>query len=122
MDDQECYAWAEIFNSPWDSLVDAMSQRAAALGLEQIISRKTLIWLKTDKEQSRWIFIKDPSDITSIRDIFNNDENVKSPSCFIVVQQPDSSDDRGDIIFDIFRLNQESYLWHFNRVYTPPKK
>jgi hypothetical protein len=29
---------------------------------------------------------------------------------------------RGDVIFDIFRLSPQSYLWHFNRVYTPPKK
>jgi hypothetical protein len=33
-----------------------------------------------------------------------------------------TSDTRGDIIFDIFRLSPQSYLWHFNRVYTRPEQ
>jgi len=122
MDDQECYEWARIFIAPWESLVNEMSQRAIAMGLVQKELGTTLVWLKGDKEHCRWLFIQDPSDIQAIRDVFNSDENVESPSCFVVVKQPDPSDDRGDIIFDMFRLNPESYLWHFNRVYTPPIK
>jgi hypothetical protein len=128
MDDQEAYKWAEIFNSPWDILVKSMSQRAQSLGLLQPDGPSgeqrdsTLVWLKDGKENCRWLFVNDPSDIQAIRKVFNNEDNVKSPSCFVVVKQPDPSDDRGDIIFDIFRLNAQSYLWHFNRVYTPPRR
>jgi hypothetical protein len=121
MDDQECYEWANIFIEPWESLVDSMSSRAKALGLIQVEKNETLIWMKEGKEQYRWLFIDDPSDIQLVRDVFNNDENLRSPSCFVVVKQSDPSDDRGDVIFDMFRLNPQSYLWHFNRVYTPPK-
>jgi hypothetical protein len=122
MDKKECYAWAKIFNSPWESLVDSMSQRAKAMGLSQEEKQSTVIWRKDGNEQCRWLFVNDPSDIQAIRHVFNSEDNVKSPACFVVVRQPDPSDDRGDIIFDIFRLNPQSYLWHFNRVYTPPKK
>ena len=122
MDDQECYEWAKMFVAPWESLVNSMSQRAQAMGLLQKDIDATLIWHKEGKEHCRWLFIQDPSDIQAIRDVFNSDENVNSASCFVVVKQPDPSDDRGDVIFDMFRLNSDSYLWHFNRVYTPPKK
>jgi hypothetical protein len=129
VDDQEAYKWAKIFNSPWESLVDGMSQRAKALGLTQEENDSTLVWLKDGKENcpnldpvDRWLLVNDPSDIRAIRKVFNNEDNVKSPSCFVVVRQPDPSDDRGDVIFDIFRLNPQSYLWHFNRVFTEPKK
>jgi hypothetical protein len=122
MDKQECYEWAKIFNSPWEALVDSMSQRAKAMGLSQEEKHSTLIWLKDANEQCRWLFVNDPSDIQAIRQVFNSEDNVKSPACFVVVRQPDPSDERGNIIFDIFRLNPQSYLWHFNRVYTPPKK
>jgi uncharacterized protein YnzC (UPF0291/DUF896 family) len=122
MDKKERYAWADIFNSPWESLVNSMSQRAKAMGLSQEEKKSTLFWRKDGNEQCRWLFLNDPSDIQAIRDVFNSEDNVKSPACFVVVRQPDPSDDRGDIIFDIFRLNPQSYLWHFNRVYTPPKK
>lgn len=122
MDDQECYEWANIFISPWDTLSERMAQRAEVMGLSQTQSQSVLIWSKEGQEHCRWVFINDPSDIQAVRDIFNNDEHVQSPSCFVVVKQPDPSDDRGDIIFDIFRFNSQSYLWHFNRVYTPPKE
>jgi hypothetical protein len=129
MDDQEAYKWAKIFNSPWESLVDGMSQRAKALGLSQEEKDSALVWLKDGSENCRWLFVNDPSDpqdpesdIQAIRNVFNDEDNVRSPSCFVVVRQPDPSDDRGDIIFDIFRLSPQSYLWHFNRVYTEPKK
>jgi hypothetical protein len=122
MEDQEAYTWANIFNSSWESLVDGMSQRAKALGLSQQEEDSALVWLKDGSENCRWLFVNDPSDIQAIRKVFNNEDNAKSPSCFVVVRQLDPSDERGDIIFDIFRLNPKSYLWHFNRVYTEPKK
>jgi hypothetical protein len=120
MDDSECYEWADIFIAPWESLKSRMSERAEMLGLLQKESKGTLVWLKEGEEHCRWLFIQDASDIGAIRSVFDNDENVNSPSCFVVVKQVDPDEDRGDVIFDIFRLNPQSYLWHFNRVYTPP--
>jgi len=99
-----------------------MAQRAQGMGLTQKQAGTTLVWLKEAEEHCRWLFVRDPSDIQVIREIFNNDDNVASPCCFVVVKQPDPSDERGDIIFDIFRLSPDSYLWHLNRVYTPPEK
>lgn len=122
MDNEECYKWGEIFVEPWDSLAAKMADRAKAMGLTQEKRDKDLIWHKDSSEECRWVFVNDPSDIESIRTIFNDDENVHSPTCFVVVRQPDPSDSRGDVIFDIFRLNSQSFLWHFNRVYTRPKK
>ena len=121
MDDEECYRWGEIFAGPWNSLVGRMSDRAAAMGLVQETSDGALIWRNDSSEECRWIFINDPSDIESVRAVYNNDENVQSPACFVVVRQPDPSESRGDIVFDIFRLNPQSLLWHFNRVYTRPE-
>jgi hypothetical protein len=121
MDNEECYGWGDLFIKPWHSLSEGMADRAKALGLIQEERDKTLIWHRASSEECRWVFVEDPSDIEDIRAIFNNDENVNSPSCFVVVKQPDPSDSRGDVIFDIFRLNSQSLLWHFNRVYTRPK-
>jgi hypothetical protein len=45
----------------------------------------------------------------------------KAQRCFVVVRQPDPRESRGDIVFDIFRLNPQSLLWAFNRVYTRPE-
>lgn len=121
MDNEECYRWGEMFEKPWNSLAAGMANRAKTLGLTQEKRDKVLIWLKGASEECRWIFVDDPSDVECIRAVFNDDENVQSPACFVVVKQPDPSDSRGDVIFDIFRLNAQSLLWHFNRVYTPPK-
>jgi hypothetical protein len=120
MDEEQCYEWGNLFNSDWASLVEGMAVRADAMGLVQEDSRPALIWREGDQERSRWIFVEDPSDITVIRDVYNSDKNVQSPACFVVVKQPDPSEQRGDVVFDIFRLNPQSYLWHFYRVYTPP--
>lgn len=121
MDTEECYAWGELFTRDRDALATGMSQRAGAMGLTQHELDGILIWKRDEDEECRWVFIDDPSDIEQVRMVYNNDENTQSPCCFVVVKQPDASDTRGDIIFDIFRLNPESSLWHFNRVYTRPK-
>jgi len=97
-----------------------MAERAAAMGLTQDEEQRILIWRKDQKEQSRWFFVEDPSQTDAVRAVFNSDENAKSPACFVVVKQNDPGDDRGEVIFDVFRLNPNSYLWHFYRVYTPP--
>jgi hypothetical protein len=121
MDDEECYRWGEIFTQSWDSLAAEMAERAKTMGLTQEKKDGVLVWRKDASEKCRWVFVNDPSDIESIRAVFNDDENVQSPACFVVVKQPDPSDTRGDVIFDIFRLNAQSFLWHFNRVFTRPK-
>jgi hypothetical protein len=122
MDDKEAYEWGAIFNSDWESLKEIMGERAQILGMDQFLEGETIIWRKGTSEQMRWVFVYDPSDIDKIRRIYADEGNVLSPCCFIIVQQPDPSDSRGDIIFDMFRLSPVSYLWHFNRVYTRPDK
>lgn len=120
MDEEECYGWGELFTRDRDALASGMAARAEAMGLTQEERDGTLIWNKGAKEECRWVFVQDPSDVESVRAVYSSDENVGSPSCFVVVKQPDPSDTRGDVIFDIFRLSPRSYLWHFNRVYTRP--
>jgi len=120
MDKEEAYKWGELFSSTWPDIALGMAQRAEALNLSQETAEHKVIWRGDDGEKCRWVFIDDPSDIDSIRALYNDDANIHSPSCFVVVKQPDPSDDRGDVIFDIFRLNPQSLLWHFNRVYTRP--
>ena len=122
MDEKQCYDWGRLFNSDWVSLVRGMAERAAAMGHVQEEQQRILIWRKDGAEQSRWIFVSDPSQIEVIREVFNSDENTKSPACFVVVRQNDPSEERGDVVFDIFRLSPQSYLWHFYRVYTPPRQ
>ena len=97
-----------------------MDELRAAMGLVQEEAQGVLIWRKDDQEHSRWVFVQDPSQIEVVREVFNSDQNASSPACFVVVRQNDPSDDRGEVLFDIFRLNPTSYLWHFHRVYTPP--
>lgn len=122
MDLKEAYKWGKLFNLEKEKRAAGMAKRANALKLIQKEENDILIWNNETLEKCRWIFVKDPSDIEAIRSVYANDDNIKSPACYIVVTQPDPSDDRGDIIFDIFRLNPQSYLWHFNRVFTQPKE
>lgn len=122
MDEQQCYDWGRLFSSDWASLVRGMAQRSAAMGLVQEEQLRKLIWHKDGVEQSRWVFVDDPSQIEVIRGVFNDEQNDRSPACFVVVRQKDPSEDRGDVIFDVFRLNPQSYLWNFYRVFTPPGK
>ncbi len=122
MDEEECYRWGELFTRDWDSLASGMSARAHTMGLTQEEKNGTLIWRKGPNEHCRWVFVEDPSEVERIRAVYSSDENTQSPSCFVVVRQPDPSETRGDVVFDIFRLSPQSYLWHFNRVYTPSKK
>ena len=81
---------------------------------------ESILWLLENQAQAKFCFLDDPSDIDAVRRIYNDDSNIEVPVCFIVVKQTDPSDGRGNIIFDIFRLNSQSYLWHFNRVFTAP--
>jgi len=121
MDNNEAYKWGEIFISDWKILTEAMNKRATVLGLDQKEKNRALIWHKNNSEKIRWIFIDDPAEIEIVREVFTNADNTASPCCYIVVKQNDPSDSRGDDIYDIFRMSPESYLWHFNRVYTRPK-
>jgi len=121
MDRETCYEWGKLFASPWDEIVEGMASRAVRMGLGQKAGDRYVAWRQDGQVRVRFVFVNDPSDIDAVRRIYNDEANVLAPVCFIVVRQPDPTDDRGDIIFDIFRLSPESYLWHFNRVYTPPK-
>jgi hypothetical protein len=121
MDDRQCYEWGNLFASGWDEIVAAMGTKAVEAGLAQESGDDYVVWNKDGEAQVRYVFANDPSDIEAIRRIYNDDANISAPVCFIVVRQPDPTDDRGDILFDIFRLSPQSYLWHFNRVYTPPR-
>jgi hypothetical protein len=121
MDQEECYAWGELFTKEGNALEAGMSARAAAMGLTQEAHDDVLVWSRGPDEECRWVFVEDPSDIDRIRAVYADDGNIRSPACFVVVKQPDPSDTRGDVIFDIFRLNSHSYLWHFHRVYTRPR-
>jgi hypothetical protein len=115
------YGGGTLFASPWDELVPGMQERAKALGLTQEVGDGWLSWTQDGEERVRWVFLHDPSSIEAVRRIYNDDANVRAPVCLIVVRQPDPSETRGDIVFDIFRMSSVSYLWHFNRVYTPPE-
>jgi hypothetical protein len=121
MDEKECYDWGNTFAAPWDELVAQMGSRATVLGLEQDASDDCITWKDGDEPKTRFLFVEDPSDIEAVRRIYNDEENLQVPTCFIVVRQPDASESRGDVIFDIFRMSSASYLWHYNRVYTPPR-
>lgn len=121
MDEQTCYELGNLFASPWDDLVNGMGARAQQMGLSQELDGGDLIWRMGSEERIKYCFVPDPSDIANVRRIFNDESNTTVPVCFIVVRQPDASETRGDIVFDIFRMSPESYLWHFYRVYTPPK-
>jgi hypothetical protein len=120
MDQEECYAWGELFARPAEERRAGMSGRAERMGLRQRDEDGTLVWSRDDREACRWIFLGDPSDIERVRAIYADDRNVRSPSCYVVVDQPDPFETRGDRIFDIFRLSPASHLWHFHRVYTRP--
>lgn len=121
MDEETCYEWGNLFASPWDELVEGMSARARQMGLTQETADGDLIWLSGGDIRVKFCFVPDPSDIGRIRRVFNDDANTQVPACFVVVEQPDPSETRGDTVFDIFRMSSESYLWHFYRVYTPPR-
>lgn len=120
MDNEECYAWAETFEKAWGERVADMAARAGIMGMTQEERDGALLWMRGTGEECRWVFVDDPSDIEGVRAVFAREGNVRSPSCMVVVNQPDGSDSRGDVVYDIFRLSPRSYLWHFNRVYTRP--
>lgn len=119
-DERKVYEWGRLFASPWSEILAGMAKRAAESGLKQTASERSLTWSDGDRPVVRYVFVDDPSDFDVIRGIFNDETNVRVPVCFVVVRQPDESETRGDVVFDIFRLSPKSYLWHFYRVYTPP--
>lgn len=120
MDEEQCYAWGRLFASPWDEVVEGMAERARENGLSQVADGRYLNWMGDDGIAARFIFVDDPSDFGSVRRIYDDESNTHVPVTFIVVKQPDEDETRGDVVFDIFRLSPKSYLWHHNRVYTPP--
>ena len=120
MHEGQCYEWGLLFDSPWDEFVRSMAERAQESGLSQEVAGRSLSWLSGGRVACRFIFVDDPSDFASIRSVYEDETNARVPVCFVIVRQPDESDDRGEVIFDIFRLSPKSYLWHFHRVYTPP--
>ena len=117
-DDEAAYEWGALFASAWPVIVKAMEERAAAFGAEQEARDGILTWRSEGEVRARFVFVNDPSDITVLRAIYNDEANVTSPVCYLIVRQHDPTDDRGDVIFDIFRMSQQSYLWHFHRVFT----
>ena len=121
-DESLAYEWGTLFASPWDDIVRAMGDRAADGGLSQQVRGRSLDWLSENETAVRFIFVDDPSDFSAIRQIYDDESNSLVPACFVIVRQPDETDTRGDVIFDIFRLSPKSYLWHFHRVYTPPAR
>ena len=118
--DEACYEWGDVFASPWPARVEAMGAKAVASGFDQRIADGVLVWMQAGAVKVRFLFVDDPSDIGAIRDIYSDDANIAAPASFVIVKQPDPTDDRGDIIFDIFLMSARSYLWHFNRVFTRP--
>lgn len=120
-DEQKVYALGRLFASPWSEIVEGMEERAKEDGLRQVVSERSLSWLDGDRIAVRYIFVDDPSEFEAVRRIYNDETNARIPACFVIVRQPDESETRGDTVFDIFRLSPKSYLWHFYRVYTPPK-
>ncbi len=120
MDFHNAYEWGYLFSSPWEEIVRGMGSRASEMSLTQEVRGRDILWLSGTQARVKFCFVPDPSDIEAIRLVFNDEENASLPACFIIVTQPDPSDERGDVVFDIFRMSPESYLWHFNRVFTPP--
>jgi hypothetical protein len=98
-----------------------MAARAANNGMTQEVSGRSLTWLAGGRPAARYVFIDDPSDFDAVRRVYEDESNARVPVCFVIVKQPDESETRGDVVFDIFRLSPRSYLWHFFRVYTPPR-
>lgn len=121
MDEETCFEWGNLFASAWDDLVNGMGARAQQMGLTQVLDGEDIIWREGSEGKVKYCFVSDPSQIADVRRIFNDESNVAVPTCFIIVRQPDESETRGDVVFDIFRMSPQSYLWHFYRVYTPPK-
>jgi hypothetical protein len=121
MDSRDAYEWGRLYSSPWEEPIQGMNTRASAIGLNQEVKERDIFWLSGAKPRVKFCFVPDPSDIEAIRRIFNDQENAYLPACFIIVTQPDPSDERNEIIFDIFKVSRQSYLWHFNRVFTPPR-
>jgi hypothetical protein len=115
-----CYDWGAVFALGPEHRVRAMSQQAAKRGLCQLVAGQTLIWRRGEVVEARFVFVDDPTNIEAIRGIYNDAAHAVPPGCYVVVRQPDTSDDRGEVIFDIFRLSPQSYLSHQNRVYTAP--
>ena len=114
------YEWGRLFASPWEHIVRSMAARASENGLAQTAGPRRLDWMAGPDITVRFIFVDDPSDFDAVRQIYTEESNASIPACFVIVRQPDESDTRGEIIFDIFRLSPKSYLWHFHRVYTRP--
>jgi hypothetical protein len=95
MDFANAYAWGKLVNSSWEDLVRGMSERASVMRPTQTVRGGSILWLSGN--------------------------TIKVKFFFIVVKQPDESETRGNVVFDIFRMNPLIFLWHDNRVYAPPK-
>lgn len=121
IDESTCYEWGTLFAAPWADVVRSMASKANEGGLVQEAADHRLDWKSAGQPVVRFLFVDDPSDFGTVQRIFTDESNAQVPECFVVVKQPDESETRGDVVFDIFRMSPKSYLWHFYRVYTPPR-
>jgi hypothetical protein len=114
-DEKRC-EWGKLFDSPRAEVTSRMASKAQAYGCVQREAGDVLTWEGGNGIEVAFFIIDDPSDLGLVRRAYGVVAALQPPVGFLIVRQPAGSDPRGGILFDIFRVSSESYLWHDARV------
>ncbi len=103
--------WGRVFNQGIEKIKEHLFELAQKYKLAQESKNNTVIWNKNNKCEAMFVYIHDPSVISSFKTIYSGIEKLNCPVAFIIVRQTID----GEGIFDIFRFSNKSYLEHNNR-------
>lgn len=105
--------WGRIFHSGFEKIKDQLESESSKYNCEQTIEEDFIIWMDDEKSiQAMFCFPANSKDFDSIYKVFNKVRKNAATITFIVIHQ--ASD--GDGNYDIFRISENSYLEHNNRV------
>ena len=113
------YKWGKVFASTLTNISEELAPLAKQGKFNQVLKTDHIIWHgKADKPEVLFCFVADPSELSQIKKVYSRITKISPVVTFVIVHQ--KSDRVGT--FDIFRMSQQSYLEHHNRVYDKEQR
>ena len=98
-----------------EKFTELLAELARQSGYEQIRTVNGVSWTEDDAVQVMFFRVTEPGDIDAIRSVYDTVKENNSPLAFVFIHQvPD-----GLGTWDIFRLSEQSYMEHCNRISGP---
>ena len=106
---------AQTVRDSQEKFTELLAELARQSGYEQIRTANGVSWMEDDAVQVMFFRVTEPGDIDAIRSVYDTVKENNSPLAFVFIHQvPD-----GLGTWDIFRLSEQSYMEHCNRISGP---